>query len=359
LWTKTSRGACDLEKAASQQRLFPYVKGGCEQNLAVGIKSKTLESENDIENQEENTGSDVARDKMFRVLKLGRGLRLISEQQCPHASSVVIEQGHGNAIDENLENPDEDVTNHRGSTESLSLRPQASTQRTATNRASGRTRKDTAGRRKWSKQENMEILFLFYKFNECDDLEKAQWRQKLFEAYTELYPGHTLTEQNLADRKRTTIKKNYVSVDERDQIKRDMGYELSNSERLNSEEELREADGSATDELTDERPKYKYESFQRIQALFNRNIAKYTRTPPIHRLLILRINRSRHIKEWLQILNEIIEKFLSEDQNFQQTHLSVYCAVVTIAEMQQVQLKPRHGGPTNANRTVTNQQTTS
>jgi hypothetical protein len=93
-----------------------------------------------------------------------------------------------------------------------------------------------------------------------------------------------------------------------------VGYERSNSERLNSEEELQEAAGSATDQLTDERPKY--ESYQRIQALFNKNIAKYTGTSPIHRPLIPRISPSRHVKEWLQILNEIIENFLEEDQDF-------------------------------------------
>jgi hypothetical protein len=173
---------------------------------------------------------DVTPNKKVCGHRLGRGLRLISKQQSPHASSVVIEQGHGNAIDENLKNPDEYATNHQGSIESLSLRPQASTQRTAINRASRRTRKDAAGRCKWSKQDNVESLYLFYKVNECDDLEKPQCRQKLFQAYTEHQPRHTLTEQNLADRKRTIIKSNYVSVDERDQIKRDVGYELSNSE---------------------------------------------------------------------------------------------------------------------------------
>jgi hypothetical protein len=90
------------------------------------------------ENQKENPGSDVAQDKMVHGCRLGRGLRLISKQQSPHASS--------DAIDENLENPDEDATNQQGSTESSSLRPQASTQRTTTYRASRRTRKDAAGK---------------------------------------------------------------------------------------------------------------------------------------------------------------------------------------------------------------------
>jgi hypothetical protein len=72
-------------------------------------------------------------------------------------------------------------------------------------------------------------------------------------------------------------------------------------------------------------------------------------TSPIHRPLIPSINPNRHIKEWLQILNEIIENFLAEDQDFQQTHLAIYCAAITVAEMQQVQLKPCHGGPRNTN----------
>jgi hypothetical protein len=74
-----------------------------------------------------------------------------------------MEQGHGNAMYENLENPDKDATNHQGSTESLSLRPQASTQTTAANRTSRRTRKDAAGRRTWSKQDNVEIVYCFIK----------------------------------------------------------------------------------------------------------------------------------------------------------------------------------------------------
>jgi hypothetical protein len=66
-------------------------------------------------------------------------------------------------------------------------------------------------------------------------------------------------------------------------------------------------------------------------------------TSPIHRPLIPRINLNRHR------LNEIIEMFPAEDQDFQQTHLAVYCAAITVAEMQQVQLKPCHGGPRNTN----------
>ena len=288
-----------------------------------------------------NAGSVVARNTKDRAHELGRGSCSKNENQSPCVEPVAIEQTHSMAID--VENQLEGVhttSEHQEGAKSLF------SSRTAFRKERRNMRREATGRRKWSKEDNMEIVRLYYKVNNCQDLEGPAYRQKLFEAYTQLHPEHTFTIQNIVDRRRVIFKKNYVSVAERDEIKRTVGNELMFQNTFQTEEPeiCTPLHGKSTEELQLENEQLTpntFEDKERIEVVFNGNLAKYHGTSPIHRPLLPRINPNKRTDNIIYYLNILVENYLQKNDDFDSVHLATYCAAVTVAELMHISLKSR------------------
>ncbi|RWR98916.1 uncharacterized protein B4U79_04514, partial [Dinothrombium tinctorium] len=166
--------------------------------------------------------------KPGRVLPLGRNGRSNSKRQSPSEQSVDSEQTQSMAIASTS-------SDHHLPSTSNSLQ-----QTRVSNVAATRPKRpEAAGRKKWSHEENAEIIALFYQINNCEDIERPGWRQKLFEAYSSKHPNHKFTEQNIADRKKVIFRNKLLKDSKIDEIKRQMGHDIFQSEHFEENDETR------------------------------------------------------------------------------------------------------------------------
>jgi hypothetical protein len=83
---------------------------------------------------------------------------------------------------------------------------------------------------KWTRDMNIDVIKCYYRANRCEELPLPGYRTLFYNIYTQQHPTQTLTEQNLVDRRRAIIQKGYLTAAELENIKREIGNELYQTE---------------------------------------------------------------------------------------------------------------------------------
>uniref|UniRef100_A0A336M9S3 CSON013850 protein n=1 Tax=Culicoides sonorensis TaxID=179676 RepID=A0A336M9S3_CULSO len=203
----------------------------------------------------------------------------------------------------------------------------------------GRT--EGRSRIKWTKDMNMEVMRAFYKINQCEDNPRTGYRRLLHEEYSRLRPDLGLTEQNIVDRWKLIITKKYLTSQELENIKREIGYELHQQDIVEQIEDTEAANHpqqieSPTETTSDDEHFFSFTEAPESDPMkekFYSYLELYRGTIPSSRPHIPILKNVRKATNLVSKMNEILMQHLIECEDFEEILLTLYSAAVTVIEM--------------------------
>ncbi|XP_030747223.1 uncharacterized protein LOC115875834 [Sitophilus oryzae] len=204
-------------------------------------------------------------------------------------------------------------------------------------------RRENGKRMKWTRELNIDIMPSFYYVNQCQYQPLPGWRSSLHADFTRRHPDLQVSEQNVVDRKRVILSKQYLTVDELQNIKREVGNILQQEQEYGDNERnifhrdegipeeqvdrtQQEAENQVPQDNENEVAKEKWaETFESL-------LAMYINTCPLERPAIPVLQNVRKAQGIIERVNALLEAYTTPDKSLEYVHLALYCAAVTVVQ---------------------------
>ncbi|CAB3232935.1 unnamed protein product [Arctia plantaginis] len=223
-------------------------------------------------------------------------------------------------------------------------------------------------RMRWSKEVNLFIMRTYYQITKLET-DMTTYRKQLHELFTRHYPDINVTEQRIADQRRTIVRNKLLTEETLHILKEEIRMQLQQNEHIyeyienNSNPQLHNTQSVTTALPTQSQPHTITQSshistqpetitltlendieimqnvnpssdnIQKIQEKFRTALALYSRMDPITRPKLPKLKYSRKLSELTHVFNHnILHQFLSEDTQLTDIHTLIYCTALVISE---------------------------
>ena len=211
-------------------------------------------------------------------------------------------------------------------------------------------------RMRWSNELNKDIMRSYYKVTK-GETDLTMYRHKLHEDLLQKRPElGTISEQRIADQRRTIIIRNLLPPPVIEQIKDEVRNEL---EQRNRPQQINEAQNTNEPEmeapLTGTNATKEDHTSRQLQTLwmscFEASIIQYTGIDPCRRPKLPKIRYKPTTKELTTIANEKLGATINQRTTLEEIHFLIYCAAVATITMNGQKLTNEQSTEHEANRT--------
>lgn len=294
-----------------------------------------------LRNRRIDTASGVAQDKVTRSCDLGRGSCVKNMLQSP------VEIGEASGADLRRAA----TRNHQPAQSVSSAAVHSCMQPTAsltTTTKAGKIRQ----RMNWTTEINTNVMRLYYTVTNMES-DTAMYRQKLYTQFKNLYPQLDVTEQRVADQRRTIVTKNLLPATVLEQIKQQMLEALGNEQV--AQERVAQESQQAQQEVEDERTTTstsdettmgteETSELARLQSEFETAMAKFSGMDPANRHIIPKQSASAKLERIVATLNSKIIPNYIKDADFADIHTAIYCGAVAAVTINGSKTRPKRQG---------------
>ena len=191
---------------------------------------------------------------------------------------------------------------------------------------------------KWSREMNIEVIKTFYRINRCEDKPLPGYRQLFHAEYCKNNPQMNVTEQNLIDRRNAIIKKGYLTLEELNTVRREVGNQLNHEEMINSpppnqQQCPKTRSPSPTNQSINRDTENPDQFLEEIKEKFYSRIAYFLSTDPSDRPFIPILKNPRKASSLISKTNRILEEYFKTHRDLDEIQLAIYCAAATIVEL--------------------------
>ncbi|XP_030760815.1 uncharacterized protein LOC115885926 [Sitophilus oryzae] len=189
----------------------------------------------------------------------------------------------------------------------------------------------TVRRKKWTNAENSEIMRLYYKVTNLET-DFTMYRGKLYAQFIKVFPNlKHLSEQRIADQRRTIVSRNLLSQETLARIKEQIRLEINPETTIDippqppQSESIREAETETAlpTEIT-----LPTEQTQ-LDYLYESNLIKFYGSNPNLRPSLPKIKYTAQTTTIIERVNAILCDKLKTSFNLEEIHVHIYCAALT------------------------------
>ena len=203
---------------------------------------------------------------------------------------------------------------------------------------------------KWTEEVNKFIMRTYYTITSLESNTTA-YRNQLYQQFVTQYPQYQVTEQRIADQRRTIVVKNLLSNEQLQKLREQVALELQNTQdqdMINEEPQI-VVDHNIEDETQannlNEDSKIENNTIhsekQKIVTLFEESLIKYVGTDPKERPYLPKVPLNMKTKKVITYINtEILPQKSDESLTLEEIHTLIYCAATTTIEAMGLKVRP-------------------
>ena len=210
-------------------------------------------------------------------------------------------------------------------------------------------------RMQWSIEMNSFIMHAYFKITKLET-QMIGYRQDLFTLFKEKYPQINVTEQRVADQRRTIVMKNLLPTATIEAIKGQAAIELSQNNQGGSNNDtdhdnnidIQQINPVTTENITNigiqNSDNDDTATIEKLKEMYHTTYSEYNGSNPIMRPRLPKINSSSKLSYILSLMNNnIIPDIVEENRDIKSIHTVIYCCAMTVLRFLNIKIHQQTG----------------
>lgn len=211
-------------------------------------------------------------------------------------------------------------------------------------------------RMKWDMKKNMAVMRCYFKATNIESNTSA-YRTSMYRLFKAEYPNLDVTEQRVADQRRTIVHRKLLAdeiIEEvKDQVRKELNQANEDTASIDSDNTREQEGEAAAVDQTDRTPSDNTLTYQTtvtdepehrgLKEELELYLLLYQGTDPTQRPFIPRLNSSAKLSSIVHSMNSLLPDFVTRTESFVDLHALIYCAALVCAK--QIGARVDENGP--------------